>query len=67
LEVGYNLILSHSYIETMPSNLSLDGDLILVDTPMSDKYSSNRIRQMIEQKGGYITGKIYLDYDDLGF
>lgn len=67
LKVGYNLILSHSSIKTIPNNLSLDGDLLLISTPMSDKYSRDRIRQMIEQNGGYITGKIYLDYDELGF
>lgn len=65
LEVGYNLILSHSYIETIPNNLSIDGDLILVGTPMSDNFSRDRIRQMIQHRGGYITGRIYLDYDDL--
>jgi hypothetical protein len=34
--------------------------LFLYDTPLSKRYSIEEIRKMIEDKGGFVNGSIYL-------
>jgi len=34
-------------------------NLFLKNTPLSEKYSKEEIRSMIEEKGGYVKGDIF--------
>ena len=36
------------------------GDLYLANTPLSKKYTKEQIKQMIEDKGGYVKENIYI-------
>jgi hypothetical protein len=58
LKVGEQLYLSFSKINSLPDNLQVDGTLSLYDTPLAKKYNSIEIKQMIEDKGGYVKGAI---------
>jgi len=64
LEVGNNLIASYSWLDSIPSYLSIGGDLIIIDTPLSRMYSKEEIRKIIESRGGYVKGKIYVRESD---
>jgi hypothetical protein len=60
LTVGGSLLLSFSDIESLPNNLKVGEDLDLEDTPLAEKYPKNQIRSMIEEKGGYVKGNIFV-------
>ena len=58
LKVGEQLYLSFSKIDSIPNNLQVDGDISLYRTSLAKKYTAEEIKQMIEDKGGYVGGKI---------
>ena len=60
LYVGSDLILHNTNIKSLPNNLQVGWDLYLYSTPLSKKYSKEEIRKMIEDKGGFVKGDIYL-------
>ena len=60
LSVGRYLDLSNTPITSLPNNLQVRGYLNLLNTPLGRKYTENRIKKMIEKKGGYIKGEIYV-------
>lgn len=59
LKVGNDLSLSGLKIDSIPNNLQVGKDLIIFDTSFSKKYTEEEIRKMIEDKGGFVKGKIY--------
>lgn len=59
LSVGGTLDLFNTDISSLPNNLNVGGDLNLSNTPISTKYSRDKIRKMIQDKGGNIKGKLY--------
>jgi len=60
LTVGGSLNLSCTKIDSIPYNLSVGRSLNLINTPLSEKYSREQIRKMIEDKGGEIKYCLYL-------
>ena len=58
LHVDGDFYLGNTKIQSLPDNLHVGGDLYLSNTPLSKKYSKKEIRQMIEDKGGFVS-KIY--------
>ena len=60
LKVGGSLFLNNTPITSLPDNLKVGGSLNLNNTPISKKYSEKEIEKMIEDKGGYINGSIYI-------
>ena len=54
LKVGHSLFLDNTHIEKLPDNLEVGGSLNLNNTPLSKKYTEPKIRDLIEQKGGYV-------------
>ena len=60
LKVGGSLGLFNTNIKSLPDNLQVGGNLYLGNTLLSWMYSEKKIRKMIEDKGGYIGGYIYL-------
>ena len=62
LTVDGNLYLNWSQISSLPSNLKVGGGLYLSQTPLSEKYIIEQIRQMIEDNGGYVIGEIRTSY-----
>lgn len=58
LNISGNLLLSYTKIESLPGNLKVGNSLHLYSTPLSKKYSKEEIKKMIEDKGGYVNGKI---------
>jgi len=36
------------------------GNLDLENTPLSEKYTEEQIKQIIEDNGGYVKGNIYI-------
>jgi hypothetical protein len=60
LQVEGDLYLGDTQIKTLPSNLQVGGNLYLKFTPIAEKYSKDEIRQMIEDKGGFVTKEIYI-------
>ena len=59
LKVEGSLYLSNTEIISLPDNLKVKGSLYLHNTPLSRKYTKQQIRQMIEEKGGYVKGQIF--------
>jgi len=55
LTVGGSLYLSRTPISSLPKNLQVELRIYLKNTPLADKYSKEQIKQMIEEKGGYVT------------
>jgi hypothetical protein len=53
------LFLSNTQIEKLPNNLKVGGGLYLENTPLSKKYTKPEIKNIIEQKGGYVKNKIF--------
>ena len=51
--------ISYTNLNSLPNNLYINGPFYLVMTPLSKKYSIEKIRKIIEEKGGYVKGKIY--------
>jgi hypothetical protein len=60
LQVGGNLSLYDTPITSLPDNLKVGGNLDLENTPLSQNHTREEIRQMIEDKGGFIRGNIYI-------
>jgi hypothetical protein len=60
LTVGGTLYASFLYIDSIPDNLRVGGGLFLQGNPLIGKYDSVQIREMIEKKGGYVKGIIYV-------
>ena len=58
-KVGGSLILSDTKITSLPDNLEVGENLNLINTPLSEKYTKEEIKKMIEDKGGYVKRKIY--------
>jgi hypothetical protein len=58
--VGTHLWLAHTKITQLPNNLQVEKSLNLYNTPLAKKYSEDQIKQMIEDKGGYVKGGIYI-------
>lgn len=56
----YILTLDFSEMEEIPVRLKVGGNLFLENTPLSKKYSKEEIRKMIEDRGGYVKGDIYV-------
>jgi hypothetical protein len=54
LKVGDSLYLSNTKITSLPNNLKVGGYLILNNTPISEKYTEEEIKKMIEDKGGFV-------------
>jgi len=59
LEVGRNLYLKNTQIEKLPDNLEVGGFLGLRNTPLSKKYTKLEIKDLIEEKGGYVKNNIF--------
>jgi len=59
LKIGKGLILDNTPIKQLPNNLELRS-LSLRNTPLSRKYTKQQIKDLIEQKGGYVNEKINL-------
>jgi hypothetical protein len=59
LKVNSNLNLYDTKITSIPNNLKVNGNLNLSQTSLSEKYSKEEIRKMIEDKGGSVKGYIY--------
>jgi hypothetical protein len=60
LKVGGYLFLEKTNITSLPHNLKVGSNLFLERTPLSEKYTSTEIREMIENKGGYVNDNIYI-------
>ena len=58
--VGGWLDLSYSKISSLPSGFTVGDDLYLSNTPISEKYTKEQIRKMIEDTGGYVKGNIFV-------
>jgi hypothetical protein len=54
------LDLENTKITSLPDNLTVGRSLNLINTPLSEKYSREQIRKMIEDKGGEIKYGQYL-------
>jgi hypothetical protein len=57
--VGGSLYLSNTEITSLPDGLKVGGGLSLRNTPLSEKYTEEEIRKMIEDKGGNVGQDIY--------
>jgi len=60
LKVGDSLNLFGASISSIPDNLQIERNLYSSDTPLAEKYTKEEIKKMIEKKGGYVKGKIYV-------
>ena len=60
LKVNGNMELFRCKIDSIPNNLQIENDLTIYDAPLNKKYTPEEIRKMIEDKGGYVKGDIYL-------
>ena len=60
LQVGGVLYLSNTPITSLPDNLRVGRSLYLSNTPLSQNHTKEEIRQMIEDKGGFIKDDIYI-------
>jgi hypothetical protein len=52
--------LENTQIEKLPDNLEFGGGLNLEKTPLSKKYTKPEIKDIIEQKGGYVKNSIFI-------
>ena len=59
LTVSRSLDIDNTLIDTIPSGLKVGGSLYVTGTPLLKNYNKFMIQQMIEDKGGYVMGKIY--------
>jgi hypothetical protein len=60
LHVGGWFGIESTNIDSIPNKLFVKTDLYVKDTPLSEKYSIYEIRKMIEDKGGFIGGFIFI-------
>ena len=63
--VGGWLSLRHTKIESLGNLRSVGGDLFLEKTPLSQKYTEEQIRQMVDVKGEIIKDKPSLNESDV--
>ena len=56
LKVNNILDLDWSKITSLPNNLEVGGSILLRGTPLSQEYTEEEIRKMIEEKGGSVGG-----------
>jgi hypothetical protein len=59
LKVGRNLNLDNTQIKELPDNLKVGRSLDLRNTPLSKKYTKQQIKDIIEEKGGYVNKYIF--------
>jgi hypothetical protein len=59
LKVGDSLGLGNTLIKELPDNLKVGGFLGLRNTPLSKKYTEQQVRDLIEEKGGYVKEYIF--------
>ena len=60
LDVVGNLSLANcTSLTSLPKNLRVNVNLNLENTPLAKMYSRDKIRDIIESKGGYVGGSIY--------
>ena len=59
LHIDSYLDLDNSGIINIPNNLYVGDDLYVYNTPLANKYTDEKIREMITSKGGTIIGKIH--------
>ena len=61
LKVEGDLDLENTRIKSLPDGLKVEGTLYLYDTPLSfNVYTKEEIKKMVEDKGGYIKGEIFV-------
>ena len=61
LHVGKTLYLTDcTSLKSLPNGLKVGESLHLENTPLAKMYSADEIRTMIESKGGYVGGNIYI-------
>jgi hypothetical protein len=60
LTVGDTLYMQDTKINSIPNNLEIGRNFWLYRTPLFQKYSEAQIIKMIQDKGGYIKGKIVM-------
>ena len=60
LKIGDTLYIDDTKISSIPNNLEIGRSFWLYRTPLSQKYSEEQIRKMIQDKGGHTTGKIIM-------
>jgi hypothetical protein len=58
LKVNGDMDLIYCKIDSIPNNLQIENDLTIFDTPLNKKYTEEEIKQIIEDKGGYVNGYI---------
>lgn len=59
LIVGNLLNIRDTKIQDIPVNLNIK-DMLVHGTPLSEKYTMEEIKEMIEDRGGTVTGKVRL-------
>ena len=59
LTVGSILDIRNTEISEIPDRLRIGAKLIIYNTPLCRKYTERQIKQIIEDKGGHIKGKIW--------
>lgn len=62
LQVGSDLRIFSTKISTIPNNLKVGNDLIANHTPLAEKYTAEQIQKMVEDRGGYIGGRVRVGY-----
>ena len=61
LKVGGDLYLNDcTSLMALPDGLSVEWDLTLSNTPLAEIYSKDEIKSMVEAKGGYVDGNIFV-------
>ena len=60
LQVWGDLFATHSSISHIPDRLRIGGDLVLPGSGLSLRFHPTQIKKMIEEKGGYVKGGIFL-------
>ena len=53
-----DVICNHSKLQDIPYNLRIDRTFNVANTPLTEKYSKEEIRKLIEDRGGYVKGRI---------
>lgn len=54
LTIGMDLDIRHTNITTLPNNLKISSSLFLSNTPLANIYDRNEIRNIIQDKGGFV-------------
>jgi hypothetical protein len=60
LHVMKNVYLGRNNISEIPNGLRIEKSLHIGGNPIAEKYNTKQIRKMIEDKGGYVKGRIYV-------